>query len=108
VRADANRLGKISHPQSKIDEWITVLEESSAARFRPPETPTRAASRKLVLAGTHSDQSTEFATLKEPIELLDITAESMVVTDDHLPSRRFCGRENSLNSTRGERQRPFA
>jgi hypothetical protein len=99
VRANANRLRKIGHPQSKIDEWITVLEESSAARFRSSETPAGAAARELVLTRPHSDQPTELATLKKAIELLDIAAESMVVADDHLPSRRFCGGEDALDSS---------
>src|SRR5260221_3590123 len=40
VRRHANRLGKVSEPQSEIEQWITMLEKSSATRFGLSESPS--------------------------------------------------------------------
>ena len=45
----------------------------------------------------------ELATLEEPIELLHIAAETMIVSDDDLPARLFRGSENPLDAARGKR-----
>ena len=104
VRANSHRFGKIGNPKRQIDERVTMLEESSATSLGSSEPPTCATRRELILTRPHTDEASELATLQEAIELLNVTAEAMVVADDDFAARLLSSGENAIDAARGERK----
>src|ERR1700674_4707444 len=94
----------IGQPQREIHQRVSMLEERPTARLRASEAPARSRARKLILTGSHAHHATELASLQKAIQLLDIGAESMFVSNDDLPARLFGGCQNPLDAARFERQ----
>src|SRR4051812_39349287 len=108
VRRHAHRLGKIRDPERKIDERIAVLEEGAAAGLWTPVPPTRATAGELILPRPDPDQPAQLAALQEPIKLLNVAAESVVVADDYFATSLLRRGENSLDTARCQRERTLA